>query len=196
MKHLIRVILNSRTFALSSIPPLDTPEATVHFAHYPMRRLEAEVLIDALNQITETKEAYSSPVPEPFTFIPDDVRGIALPDGSITSPFLELFGRPPRDTGYQFERSLDTNAAQRLHFLNSSHVQKKIEASPLVANASTEEFAKLVEKTYLTILSRFPTTDELATLQSYTDSGSASGRALAVDLVWSLINQPEFLYNH
>ncbi|MBP9224833.1 MAG: DUF1553 domain-containing protein [Verrucomicrobiales bacterium] len=196
MKHLIRVILNSRTFALSSIPPLDTPEATVHFAHYPMRRLEAEVLIDALNQITETKEAYSSPIPEPFTFIPDDVRGIALPDGSITSPFLELFGRPPRDTGYQFERSLDTNAAQRLHFLNSSHVQKKIEASPLVANASTEEFAKLVEKTYLTILSRFPTTDELATLQSYTDSGSASGRALAVDLVWSLINQPEFLYNH
>lgn len=196
MKSLMRTILNSRTFALSSIPAQDTPEAVTNFAHYPMRRLEAEVLIDALNQITETKESYSSPIPEPFTFIPDDVRGIALPDGSITSSFLELYGRPPRDTGYQFERNLETNPAQRLHLLNSSHIQKKIEASPLVASASTGEPGILAEKAYLTILSRFPTAEELTTLRSYTDAGTASGLALAVDLVWTLINQPEFFYNH
>jgi len=196
MKHLIRVILNSRTFALSSIPAQDTPEAAGNFAHYPMRRLEAEVLIDALNQITGTKESYSSPIPEPFTFIPDDVRGIALPDGSITSSFLELYGRPPRDTGYQFERNLETNPAQRLHLLNSSHIQKKIEVCPLVARASAGEFATLAETAYLTILSRFPSAEEIATIQSYSDAGTASGRALAADLVWSLINQPEFFYNH
>ena len=196
MKHLIRIILNSRTFALSSIPAQDTPEAVANFAHYPMRRLEAEVLIDALNQITETKESYSSPIPEPFTFIPDDVRGIALPDGSITSSFLELYGRPPRDTGYQFERSLETNPAQRLHLLNSSHIQKKIEACPLVTRTSDNEPAALAEAAYLTILSRFPTAEEIATLQSYADAGTASGRALAADFVWSLINQPEFFYNH
>ncbi len=196
MKHLIRVILNSRTFALSSIPAQDTPEAAAQFAHYPLRRIEAEVLIDALNQITETKESYSSPIPEPFTFIPDDVRGIALPDGSITSSFLELFGRPPRDTGYQLERSLDNNAAQRLHLLNSSHIQKKIEASPLVAKASDEELSSLAENAYLTILSRFPSVEEIATLKSYIDADNPPGRAVASDLVWTLINQPEFFHNH
>ena len=62
------------------------------------------MLIDALCQITGTTEKYSSPIPEPFTFIPEDQRSIALPDGSITSPFLEMFGRPPRDTGLESER--------------------------------------------------------------------------------------------
>lgn len=196
IKHLVRVILNSRTFALSPVPAQDTPEAAARFAHYPMRRLEAEVLIDALNQITETREAYSSATPEPFTFVPEDVRGIALPDGSITSSFLELFGRPPRDTGHQSERSLATNAAQRLHFLNSSHVQKKIEASPLVAGASFDDPAALAEDAYLTVLSRHPTVEEISEVRAYAESGAAPGRALAVDLVWALINQPEFFYNH
>ena len=63
------------------------------------------MLIDALCQITGTTENYSSAIPEPFTFIPDDQRSISLPDGSITSSFLELFGRPPRDTGLESERN-------------------------------------------------------------------------------------------
>jgi hypothetical protein len=198
LKHLVRVILNSRTFQLSSIPAQDAPEDAIQFAHYPLRRLEAEVLIDALNQITETKEVYSSPIPEPFTFIPEDVRGIALPDGSITSSFLELFGRPPRDTGHQLERSLETNPAQRLHMLNSSHVQKKIEACPLVAGASSDEatLPDLIDKIYLTVLSRPPTTEEIATIRSHAEVTSTNGRAFAADLVWSLVNQPEFLFNH
>lgn len=198
LKHLVRVILNSRTFQLSSIPAKDAPEAATHFAHYPLRRLEAEVLIDALNQITETKELYSSPIPEPFTFIPENVRGIALPDGSITSSFLELFGRPPRDTGHQLERSLETNPAQRLHMLNSSHVQKKIESCPLVTGAPTDAagLPELVGKIYLTVLSRPPTPEETATLLSHAESTSTSGRLFAADLVWSLFNQPEFLFNH
>ena len=94
LKQIYRLILNSKTYQLSSVAKSDKPEAAALFAQYPLRRLEAEVLIDALNQITGTTEQYSSPIPEPFTFIPEGQRSIALPDGSITSPFLEQFGRP------------------------------------------------------------------------------------------------------
>jgi len=198
MKHLFRVILNSQTFALSSIPAQDTPEAAANFAHYPLRRMEAEVLIDALNQITETDESYSSPIPEPFTFIPEDVRAIALADGSITSSFLELFGRPPRDTGFELERNRATSAAQRLHLLNSSHVQNKIKVCPLVTEAggSREDISRMAARIYLTILARLPTEQEVATLKNHAASTSEGDRALAMDLVWGLINQPEFLYIH
>jgi len=130
LKHLFRLILNSQTYQLSSVARRDRPEAAVHFARYPLRRLEAEVLIDALNQITGTSEQYSSAIPEPFTYIPEGQRSIALPDGSITSSFLEMFGRPPRDTGLEGERSNRPTADQRLHLLNSSHIQRKIESSP------------------------------------------------------------------
>lgn len=198
MRHLFRVILNSQTFQLSSIPAQDTPEAAAHFAHYPMRRLEAEVLVDALNQITATKETYSSPIPEPFTFIPENVRGIALADGSITSTFLELFGRPPRDTGFESERNLSTSPAQRLHLLNSSHVLGKIKACPLVADADAgdHDLNKMADKIYLTLLSRAPTADEIAALKAHMSSSYSSGRELAADIVWALINQPEFYFNH
>ena len=126
LKHLYRLILNSQTYQLSSIPPdrsCRTPRR--NFAYYPLRRLDAEVLIDALCQITGTTEEYSSPIPEPFTFIPGEQRSIALADGSITSSFLEMFGRPPRDTGLESERNNSPTAAQRLHLLNSSHIQQQ-----------------------------------------------------------------------
>ena len=130
LKHLYRLILNSKTYQLSSIPRSDKPEGAAHFAQYPLRRLEAEVLIDALCQITGTTEKYSSIIPEPYTFIPEDHRSIALPDGSITSSFLEQFGRPSRDTGLEMERNNRLTADQRLHLLNSSHIRTKIEQSP------------------------------------------------------------------
>ncbi|HEX2972772.1 MAG TPA: DUF1553 domain-containing protein, partial [Tepidisphaeraceae bacterium] len=132
LKHLYRLILNSRTYQLSSIAQSTHPEAAANFAYYPLRRLQAEVLIDALCQITGTHEKYSSLTPEPFTFMPDNQRAVALADGSITSSFLEMFGRPPRDTGLESERNDRPTAAQRLHLLNSSHIQRKIEQSRLL----------------------------------------------------------------
>ena len=104
LKHLYRLILNSKTYQLSHIPRSEDPRAEANFAHYPLRPLEAEVLIDALCQITGTTEQYSSVIPEPYTFIPEEQRSIALADASITSPFLEKFGRSPRDTGLESER--------------------------------------------------------------------------------------------
>ena len=129
LKHLYRLILNSQTYQLSSIPRSAKPEAAANFAFYPVRQLDAEVLSDALCEITGTTEKYSSSIPEPFTFIPEKERSIALPDGSITSSFLEMFGRPPRDTGLESERNNNPTASQRLHLLNSSHIQRKIEQS-------------------------------------------------------------------
>lgn len=198
LKHLFRIILNSRTYQASSIARSTHPEAEANFAHYPMRRLEAEVLIDALNQITGTTERYASPIPEPFTFIPEDQRSVALADGSITSAFLELFGRSSRDTGMEGERNSRVTAAQRLHLLNSSHIQKKIEQGPkmqalLRAKGNSRE--KLTAL-YFTILSRPPMDEELKIAEAYLQAPSGERRDGALDVAWALLNSAEFLHRH
>ena len=198
LKHIYRLILNSKTYQLSSRPRTGHPEGGANFAYYPLRRLDAEVLVDALCQITGTTESYSSAIPEPFTFIPEGRRSIGLPDGSITSPFLELFGRPSRDTGLESERNNNPSPAQRLHLLNSTHVQRKIETSPrfqyLMRNAKNQQ--GLVTGMYLMILSRFPTQEEQKIVAAYSESGGVKGREAMVDLAWALINSAEFLYRH
>jgi len=200
LKRLFRLILNSKTYQLSSIPRSKHPDAEANFACYPVRRLDAEVLIDALCQITGTTEEYSSPIPEPFTFLPEDHRSIALPDGSISSSFLEMFGRPPRDTGLESERTNDSTPAQRLHFLNSSHVRLKIEQSrilqPLIASGAKSPRSAATEL-YLLILSRFPTDQELAIVEAYSrKSQETRGTNALVDLAWALFNSTEFLCRH
>ena len=206
MKHVYRLILNSRTYQLSavpaSMPASKRPAAEANFAYYPIRRLEAEVLIDALCQITGTTEQYSSLIPEPFTFIPPDCRSIALPDGSITSAFLDMFGRPARDTGLESERNNNPTAAQRLHLLNSSHIRRKIEQSRKLRSLMTysrKQPGKPIISLYLAILSRFPTQAELKTIKAYADSGAKAGvrgSNVFVDVAWALINSSEFQYRH
>ena len=198
LKHLFRLILNSRTYQLSSIAASNAPPDAAGFAYYPKRRLEAEVLIDALCQLTGTTETYISPIPEPFTYIPPEHRSIALPDGSITSSFLDLFGRPSRDTGLESERNNNTTAAQRLHMLNSGHIQGKIEkGSGLQAlMKARRERADVASDLYVAILSRYPTDDELRTVDAYARAGTVGQREAAVDLAWALINSTEFLYRH
>ena len=197
LKQLFRAILNSKTYQLASIPKSDKPEAEANFAFYPLRRLDAEVVIDALNQLTSTTEKYSSSIPEPFTFIPDNMRSIALPDGSITSPFLEKFGRPARDTGLESERNNRINGAQKLTLLNSTLMQKKIESSRMIEFQTTSNRAPadIAIGMYLGILSRFPTAAEIKTAQDYFQSGIGKRHA-AVDLAWALMNTTEFLYRH
>ena len=197
LKHLYRLILNSKTYQLSSIAASEHPEAAALFAFYPVHRVEAEVLIDALCQITGTTEKYYSPIPEPFTYLPDGYRAISLPDASITSSFLEMFGRPPRDTGLELERNNNFTAAQRLHLLNSSHIQRKIQQGPGLAPlvGSSQPPQEIAKELYLTILSRYPTPEELAGVAEYVRKGW-HGRPPAVDIAWSLINSAEFLCHH
>jgi hypothetical protein len=196
LKHLFRIILNSQTYQLSSIPKSDKPEAVANFAFYPLRRLDAEVLIDAVNGITGSTEKYSSPIPEPFTFIPENQRSIALPDGSITSSFLEMFGRPPRDIGLETERNNRPTAAQKLHLLNSSHILRKIDQSRMVEYQADGKKtpSEIANGMYLGILSRFPTPEELKIVEGHFQSSKQ--RDAAVDLAWALMNSAEFLYRH
>jgi hypothetical protein len=198
MKALYRLILKTKTYQFSAIPRSNDPKAEANFAYYPLRRLDAEVLIDALCQITGTTEQYSSAIPEPFTFIPENQRSMALADASITSSFLETFGRSPRDTGLESERSNRPTAGQRLSLLNSSHIQRKIEKGPKLQSLlqSKDNPREIVTRLYLTILSRFPTEEELRIVTAYSQSGAAKGRDALVDLVWALFNSAEFLYRH
>jgi len=198
LQHIYRMILNSQTYQLSCVPKSKHPQAAANFACYPLRRLEAEVLIDALCQITGTSEKYSSAIPEPFTFVPESHRSIALEDGSITSSFLEMFGRSPRDTGLESERASRPTAAQRLHLLNSSHIQRKIEQSRKLEAVlqGRPGGGEVVSQIYLMVLSRFPTREEMKVLDGYNKSSGLKPREVAVDVVWALINSSEFLYRH
>lgn len=198
LKHLLGLILNSKVYQQSSIPRSSHPDAEAEFACYPVRRIEAEVLIDAVNQITGTTEKYTSKIPEPFTFIPEEQRSIALPDASITSPFLELFGRSPRNTGLESEqRGGMPTAAQQLHLLNSSHIRQKLEQGPAIrrllqpGNKPREAATEL----YLTVLSRRPAAAELAVVDAYASGPDRQPRWRS-DLLWALINSAEFQFRH
>jgi hypothetical protein len=197
LKRIYRLILNSRTYQSSSIAEKEQPKADASFARYLPRRLEAEVLIDAICQITGTSEEYISPIPEPFTFVPENCRAIQLADGSISSPFLEMFGRSPRDTGLESERNNRPTAAQALHTLNSSHIRRKIEEGPALRELlrSKRKPREIVDEIYLTVLSRFPTDEELRSIRDYSQP-RREGRRPMVDLVWALFNSSEFMYRH
>ena len=171
LKHIYRLILNSGTYQLSSMPRGKGPEAEAGagFASYALRRLDAEVLIDAINGITGTTDLYTSPIPEPFTYIPEDMPAVRIADGSITSPFLTLFGRTARATGMENERDNRPLPAQARHLLNSSHIQRKIESGPRLKSIyeSTQGRREVLEQLYLTILSRLPTPGEIESAEAY-----------------------------
>jgi hypothetical protein len=222
LKQLYRLIVNSSTYQFSSVPRTSDPEALANFAIYPLRRLDAEVLIDAVNQVTGTSDLYTSAIPEPFTYIPQGKPAVSIADGSITSPFLALFGRSARATGMENERDNKPVPAQSLHMLNSSHIQNKLEQGPnlraIIASGGGPE--RILEQLYLTILSRQPTADEVAAALEYGSAGEANRPARSArsaksgrpgrgnrfvptrarenwtDITWALINSDEFLYRH
>lgn len=199
LKHIYRLILNSRTYQQSSIPNGDTANPKVAFAHYKVRQLDAEVLIDALCWIGGDGENYSSPIPEPYTFIPKEQRTIALADGSITSAFLTSFGRPARDTGLMSERGSQPTDTQRLTLLNSTDVQRRIERSQRLQAAM--KFTRggsggAIKAIYLVILSRYPTQGELDTAERYLRATGGQPKQAAADLAWALINSKEFVCRH
>ncbi len=198
IRQLLSVILNSRTYQQSAMPEKDSTQATALFSHYPLKRLDAEVLIDVLNKITGSSEKYTSAIPEPFTYIPDGYRAVCLPDGSISSSFLELFGKPARDTGMDSERNNRLTSAQRLHLLNSTHIQKKIEQGGRLKAFFDQggSSRQMISGLYLTVLSRFPTQSEVDAAMAYARSGDRMKREAAQDLAWALINSPEFLFKH
>jgi hypothetical protein len=198
LKSIYRLILNSSVWQLSAIPSSDDPQAAGMFAHYNMRRLDAEVLCDALAYLSGSKHDYSSMVPEPYTFIPGDQSTVELADGSITSQFLEMFGRPSRDTGTLAERNSSPSDSQLLHILNSTDIHTQIRNSEILNNIvkMTKNNEQMVERLYLLVLCRYPTDEEALTAKKYINTQKKWRKRNAEDIMWALINTKEFLYRH
>ncbi len=166
---------------------------------YPCRRLDAEVLDDAIRDFTNEPRDYQSIAPEPFTFLPPRRRSVLIEDGSISSAFLTLFGRPARDTGRLDERHNDITAKQRLYLFNSGRLYGSLAR---LVNARKDfrrrPLRRQVDSLYWRILSRPPTAGETERLMQRFQSlpkGRERG-AFPVDLAWALVNTREFLYQH
>ena len=198
-RKLLRLILNSQVYQLSPIPRSTDPKSAAVFASYPVRRLDAEVLLDSLCTLTGTTEGYDSPIPEPFTYIPPSARSVNLADASITSPFLEMFGRSQRDTGRVMERANSISDSQRLHLLNSSQIQGKIERSwklKALLQGKRKDPSTVIRDLWMTVLSRPPLPAEEDAALSHVQTCGLALKQAADDLVWALVNSKEFLYRH
>jgi hypothetical protein len=199
MKHMLRMILVSQTYHLSSVyDGAKEKELAPLFAFYQPRRLGAEVLIDAINKVTGSTELYTSAIPEPFTFVPANKPAVALPDGSISSSFLEIFGKPARATGMENERINRISDTQKRHLLNSTHVRNKIEKGSILSKiyGSSLKRPQIIDELYLTILARYPNSDEISWINSYVTLSKLSQRDAGIDVAWALINSDEFLFRH
>jgi len=169
LKYIYRLILNSRTYQLSSKSNEWNQNDTAHFSHYYVKRLGAETLLDAIGQVTERWDSYFSSIPEPYVRLPAGFRATHLADGSVDLPFLQMFGRPPRDTAFESARDLELSMRQTLHLLNSSDVQNKINGSPRMRRFFTEQKTdpEIIEELYLSTLSRLPTEQEVKNMTDY-----------------------------
>jgi hypothetical protein len=122
---------------------------------------------------------------------------VQLPDNAFNSYFLTVFGRPDSDSACECERSSDVNLAQCLHLLNSGEVQGKLKDGRTGTLAGDQRpHEERFRELYLTALCREPTDDERATLQQYLEAHQADVKAAYEDIVWTLINTKEFLFNH
>ncbi|MEI7904490.1 MAG: DUF1553 domain-containing protein [Candidatus Firestonebacteria bacterium] len=198
LKAVYRLILNSNTYQLSSKTNKWNAEDEEGFSRYRVRRVEAEPLIDAICQITGTGENYQSAIPEPFTFLPGSQKASAIADGSISSPVLELFGKPARNTSFEAERNSTPSVSQVQHLLNSSLIEKKIEQGYALRQllVNVKENDKLAEQLYLRILSRFPNESEKQLLLQYMSAAGRKQDEAVYDIAWTLINTSEFLLKH
>ncbi|MGA2866160.1 MAG: DUF1553 domain-containing protein [Verrucomicrobiota bacterium] len=169
LKHIYRLITNSKTYQLSSKSNQWNAKDIAHFSHYPIKRLGAEQFLDALCQVTATSETFSSIVPAPAITLPPGYWARQLSDANLEHPVLELFGRPPRDTSYESERSAEVSMRQELYLINSSEIQAKVANSPWLERllgSGTNDLA-MIEELYFAALSRPPAADERDKLLEY-----------------------------
>ncbi|MEX0819779.1 MAG: DUF1549 domain-containing protein [Pirellulaceae bacterium] len=190
VQQLIRTIAASQAYQRSSSPNETNQLDELNYSRYLFKRLDAEVLFDAVCQTTG--------VDEKFGGVPGGSRAIQLWDSKVPHYFLKLFGRPTRSTACECERVTEPTTAQVLHVLNSPEIQAKLShrggrLATLLAEVSSDQL--LVDELYLTCFSRFPTAEEKHVATVYLRE-NASRRQAAEDLVWSMMNSLEFLFNH
>ena len=153
---------------------------------FPARRLDAEVLDDAICDITGLERSFTSVAPEPFTYLPRSRRAVLIEDGSITSPFLILFGRPNRDTGLLSERRNDITAKQRLYLYNSGRLANGMGRLLGSGRFRALKRSDKIKELYFLFLSRPPTSAETNLIEE--------NQLVMRDVAWLLLNSREFLY--
>lgn len=188
VKHLIRTILNSAAYQLSSA----TNESNIHddryYSRYFIRRLPAEVILDAVSQVTG--------IPDEFEGYPGGYRALQLPDSQVESYFLSTFGRPPRVITCDCERQYEPNLAQALHLINGETLNGKLQAEGNIVDSLLEETGsaeELIGAVFWRVLSREPGAAEVARLAPMF---SEPDRPDVEDLIWALLTSKEFLFNH
>ncbi|MBO4428153.1 MAG: DUF1553 domain-containing protein [Bacteroidales bacterium] len=196
VRALAREILLSDAFARSTI--YEEPCDDALFAHYIQSRLTAEQICDALCDITGVPDKYSSRAPEPFTNFPAGTRAVEVCDGTITTPQLDIFGRPSRDVPLESGRDNTVNSKQILYLLNSTDIQSKLRKSPWLRNFQWNgNIESITGQVYMRVLSRPATPEEVKAVSRWYDGVKNSGvsyRTLAESLVWALLNTDEFLF--
>lgn len=192
IKHAIRQMVTSQVYQLSSQPTPDNEHDRQNYARFYARRLIAEVFLDSVNQATGVRDRFSG--------IGSSARAIDLPHENFGSYFLDAFDRPKRVTACECERSPGATLAQVLLLSNSDEIENKLASGDgKIGRFFTEKERRplkdLIEELYLGSLSRLPSSDELNTATKYLD-GESDKRPAAEDLLWTLLNSKEFMFNH
>ena len=191
LKHLLRTVMASRTYQLSSVPNATNLGDTRQFSRSYRRRLPAEVLVDAVSDVTG--------VPETFSAVPPGGRAMQTWSYKIASHFLDAFGRPNSSSDCPCERDAQLSVVQTLHLMNSKILQGKL-SDPKgrvrqLANSDRSQ-SDLVGELYLLLLNRLPAEPELqAALRAFSAPGATRNTAVE-DVFWALLNSPEFVLNH
>ena len=189
-KHVIRTILNSRTYQLSSRRNEFNKDDVKYFSHSRTRMLSAEQLLDAICQVTS--------VPEKFPGLPAGTRAVQLPSPDVDNYFLKVFGQPARETACACERSGESNLSQALQMINGPLVHAKIRDAKNRARtlkAAGKSPAEIVGELYMAAFCRQPSAPELkAAVDHIARSGDAE-RGME-DVCWAILNTNEFLFQH
>ena len=193
LRQLMRVLLNSATYQRSSVAVEGNAGDRRFYSRYYPRRLKAEVLLDAVSQVTG--------VPTEFKDRAKGTRALQLPDSSVDSYFLSTFGRPERIITCDCERTDEPSVTQVLHLYNGDTVNNKLQSKEGRIErlfAGEVAAADAVRGAYMEALSREPTELESQRLTEIIESDdSAEQRRLVLeDLYWSLLTSKEFIFNH
>jgi hypothetical protein len=193
LKHLVKTICKSRTYQLSSVPNDANKQDKQSFARYYPKRLSAEVLFDAVCQVTGSAADFAD--------LPRDQhaprRAIMLPDESYSSYFLEVFGKPQRSSACECERVSEANLAQALHLLNSDEIQNKLSraagrAELLSKDARPDD--QKVEELFLWVYGRKPTGEQRKVALAHLAKHPGNAKAAYENILWALLNTKEFAF--
>ncbi len=189
VRQLVREICNSATYQRSTVRNPSNESDERNFAHQNIRRIKAETLSDCISQVTRTKDK--------FRGLPLGARAVQIADGRTTNYFLTTFGRATRATACSCEVKMEPTLSQALHLLNGPTVNQKIRQGGVIAAYRKQglEPLQIVERLYITCLTRKPTPEEIEHFKPLFSEGANVDQALE-DIFWALLNSREFLFNH